>query len=100
FCVFFFQAEDGIRDFHVTGVQTCALPIFYIMFFALLGGIAALTMSESARRPLVGSVPAVETAEEAEALVERQDEDPLIDTSTMPLDIIPAADGEKEPAAV
>src|SRR5690606_20845737 len=23
---FFFQAEDGIRDFHVTGVQTCALP--------------------------------------------------------------------------
>src|SRR5690606_40481033 len=26
-CSFFFQAEDGIRDFHVTGVQTCALPI-------------------------------------------------------------------------
>src|SRR5690606_39690526 len=26
-CLFFFQAEDGIRDFHVTGVQTCALPI-------------------------------------------------------------------------
>src|SRR6266702_7737718 len=25
---FFFQAEDGIRDGHVTGVQTCALPIF------------------------------------------------------------------------
>src|SRR5690606_40657118 len=24
---FFFEAEDGIRDFHVTGVQTCALPI-------------------------------------------------------------------------
>src|SRR5690606_39985400 len=24
----FLQAEDGIRDFHVTGVQTCALPIF------------------------------------------------------------------------
>src|SRR5207302_4633661 len=23
-----FQAEDGIRDFHVTGVQTCALPIY------------------------------------------------------------------------
>src|SRR5207249_10088012 len=27
FC-FFFQAEDGIRDRNVTGVQTCALPIF------------------------------------------------------------------------
>src|SRR5690606_41175397 len=25
---FFFQADGGIRDFHVTGVQTCALPIF------------------------------------------------------------------------
>src|SRR6266550_8808691 len=27
---FFFQAEDGIRDVAVTGVQTCALPIFVI----------------------------------------------------------------------
>src|SRR5262249_59610787 len=26
--VFFFQAEDGIRDWSVTGVQTCALPIY------------------------------------------------------------------------
>src|SRR5690606_40626318 len=29
--VFFFQEEDGIRDFHVTGVQTCALPILKII---------------------------------------------------------------------
>src|SRR5690606_39857894 len=27
--LFFCQAEDGIRDFHVTGVQTCALPIWW-----------------------------------------------------------------------
>src|SRR5690606_40419303 len=27
--VFLFQAEDGIRAFHVTGVQTCALPIYH-----------------------------------------------------------------------
>src|SRR5256885_10544596 len=27
FVLFFFQAEDGIRDYKVTGVQTCALPI-------------------------------------------------------------------------
>src|SRR5256885_5242380 len=27
-CFFFFQAEDGIRDYKVTGVQTCALPIW------------------------------------------------------------------------
>src|SRR5690349_23004052 len=26
--IFFFQAEDGIRDLYVTGVQTCALPIY------------------------------------------------------------------------
>src|SRR5690606_40199065 len=30
YSVFFFQAEDGIRDFHVTGVQTCALPIYEV----------------------------------------------------------------------
>src|SRR5437867_10645417 len=28
-CFFFFQAEDGIRDRTVTGVQTCALPIYH-----------------------------------------------------------------------
>src|SRR2546421_6248902 len=28
FYIFFFQAEDGIRDLIVTGVQTCALPIY------------------------------------------------------------------------
>src|SRR5256885_2962142 len=27
--LFFFQAEDGIREYKVTGVQTCALPICY-----------------------------------------------------------------------
>src|SRR6266446_1328286 len=28
--IFFFQAEDGIRDYKVTGVQTCALPICFV----------------------------------------------------------------------
>ena len=32
FFFFFFQAEDGIRDTSVTGVQTCALPICSILF--------------------------------------------------------------------
>src|SRR5690606_17588784 len=31
---FVFQAEDGIRDFHVTGVQTCALPISSRMWWS------------------------------------------------------------------
>src|SRR2546430_8586284 len=32
FVFFFFQAEDGIRDLTVTGVQTCALPIYQEVF--------------------------------------------------------------------
>src|SRR5256885_4556929 len=39
-CLFFFQAEDGIRDYKVTGVQTCALPILvglYAMFLVYRG---------------------------------------------------------------
>src|SRR3712207_2486739 len=35
FFFFFFQAEDGIRDIGVTGVQTCALPIFTLPFLLL-----------------------------------------------------------------
>src|SRR6266498_2996680 len=37
--VFFFQAEDGIRDADVTGVQTCALPIFLIATDAAREGV-------------------------------------------------------------
>src|SRR5437016_9503220 len=51
YCVFFFfQAEDGIRDWSVTGVQTCALPIsrhlswigaaFGLTLHTLLDGVA------------------------------------------------------------
>src|SRR2546422_6753354 len=40
FCFFFFQAEDGIRDVAVTGVQTCALPIciFWLVLSRLWKG--------------------------------------------------------------
>src|SRR5260370_20198558 len=37
--LFFFQAEDGIRDSSVTGVQTCALPIFFADGVSGGGGI-------------------------------------------------------------
>src|SRR3712207_9253694 len=33
-CFFFFQAEDGIRDIGVTGVQTCALPIWDLIILS------------------------------------------------------------------
>src|SRR5699024_11680559 len=41
FTFFFFQAEDGIRDRNVTGVQTCALPIF--VFEQLRGDVDRIT---------------------------------------------------------
>jgi MHS family proline/betaine transporter-like MFS transporter len=63
------------------------MPAFYIMFFAAMGLVALLAMPETAKRPLLGSVPTVETPAEAKALVARQDDDPLIDTSTMPLEL-------------
>ena len=44
-CFFFFQAEDGIRDYDVTGVQTCALPIW-----TKSGGMIALTVNGETRR--------------------------------------------------
>src|SRR5437667_5531714 len=43
--LFFFQAEDGIRDRDVTGVQTCALPISYSP-----GGQRALVEDQNAGR--------------------------------------------------
>src|SRR5256884_6488564 len=43
---FFFQAEDGIRDVAVTGVQTCALPIFRALFF--LAGLFYVTFPYAA----------------------------------------------------
>src|SRR5437763_8646443 len=51
-CFFFFQAEDGIRDTSVTGVQTCALPICFfsnIMREPLAGEEAVLPVSEDVR---------------------------------------------------
>src|SRR3712207_5241151 len=58
--VFFFQAEDGIRDIGVTGVQTCALPIFLMLCesetFAILNEDAAALLAPYAFAPLTLSV--------------------------------------------
>src|SRR3712207_610770 len=42
FYFFFFQAEDGIRDIGVTGVQTCALPIFNVGIMDEIGDIVTI----------------------------------------------------------
>src|SRR3712207_8736441 len=72
---FFFQAEDGIRDIGVTGVQTCALPIYYttflthpisavLLFFALLSLIWPLLVRLTGRRAPVMLPAAEERSEE------------------------------------
>src|SRR3712207_4165388 len=54
---FFFQAEDGIRDIGVTGVQTCALPILSVghaaslLFFTFAGWEAVTHLSGEFRDP-------------------------------------------------
>src|SRR3989449_615242 len=63
-CVFFFQAEDGIRDVAVTGVQTCALPISAIypeLTFARVTIVATGT-SLGARQQLFGVSRPIEEA--------------------------------------
>src|SRR5690348_18083644 len=63
FFFFFFQAEDGIRDGRVTGVQTCALPILIAAALTAIAGSsdvldrAFVTYSNAAKTELVG-VPA------------------------------------------
>src|SRR5438093_13783890 len=46
---FFFQAEDGIRDWSVTGVQTCALPISKLPSAILVPWSSAATRSQIPR---------------------------------------------------
>src|SRR5258708_23260245 len=55
--LFFFQAEDGIRDDLVTGVQTCALPIY-----AAGSALSKHPVSESGRREIRGRVKRAEPA--------------------------------------
>src|SRR5256885_7245859 len=52
---FFFQAEDGIRDYKVTGVQTCALPITYV------GPLSATIPVQTIRSLGLGSSSIVDT---------------------------------------
>src|SRR5256885_6221963 len=44
---FFFQAEDGIRDYKVTGVQTCALPICELLVANLLAPAGVGNLSQN-----------------------------------------------------
>src|SRR5260370_13055206 len=52
---FFFQAEDGIRDSSVTGVQTCALPISLSLAVLALGVLYQLGLAQTQSSPLPGA---------------------------------------------
>src|SRR5256885_9980088 len=56
---FFFQAEDGIRDYKVTGVQTCALPIS-------VGPPAVMEPIPWAPAPVAGEAPPPDSPTSAE----------------------------------
>src|SRR5690606_40674829 len=61
FWAFFFQAEDGIRDFHVTGVQTCALPICWAPRFRLVAAMMFRPLSARALVPSSALLPSRRT---------------------------------------
>lgn len=72
------------------------MPAFYIMFFAAVAIVAVATMRESGKRPLLGSVPTVTSRDQAVRLVETQDGNPLIDTSTMSLPTVRASADDRQ----
>src|SRR5688500_18102221 len=59
--VFFSQAEDGIRDYKVTGVQTCALPIYQRLVDESANEAEAMTVL--AKAPQIGASKAIDNAE-------------------------------------
>ncbi|GAB49787.1 MFS transporter [Mobilicoccus pelagius] len=68
----------------VTGITIA--PAFYTIAFAVFGGIALLTMKESAGRPLPGSMPTVGSSEEAQDLVDTQEANPRLDVADLPFE--------------
>jgi MHS family proline/betaine transporter-like MFS transporter len=62
------------------------MPAYYLMATSLIGAVAIYFLKESARRPLPGSMPSVDTQAEARELVATQDENPLINVDELPFE--------------
>jgi MHS family proline/betaine transporter-like MFS transporter len=60
----------------ISATGTDMMPAYYAMAAALVGVVAVICMTETARRPLDGSPPSVETPEEAAEMVESQAPEP------------------------
>jgi MHS family proline/betaine transporter-like MFS transporter len=86
------------------------MPAYYLMGTSVAGGIAIFFLRESSGRPLLGSMPSVNSVAEARELVATQDGNPHLDTDEMPFDHtyepptssieLPALDEEHEQAPV
>jgi len=78
-------------------------PAFFLMGASAVGAIAVFCMKESSQRPLPGSMPSVETEQEARELVDTQDANPHLDVSELPfIDLRASAGtgGRQEPEKV
>src|SRR5687767_2883123 len=62
FLFFFFQAEDGIRDKLVTGVQTCALPIFGVRGFLISCATCLAISRQAPSRSLLAKAAALSSS--------------------------------------
>ncbi|QOT21043.1 MFS transporter [Paenarthrobacter sp. YJN-D] len=76
----------------IEGTGNDMMPAYYLMGTSIIGAIAIFFLPESARRPLPGSMPSVDTQAEARELVETQDTNPLINLDQMPFDGQPTDD--------
>lgn len=72
-------------------------PAYFLMAISALGAVGVFCMKESSQRPLPGSMPAVETEDEARELVRTQDTNPNLDLGDLPFG---AADAVHEEPAV
>src|SRR5205807_6722844 len=69
FFFFFFQAEDGIRDYKVTGVQTCALPILPILCVTTCILVAQSNLSTLTKFMICAGLSIVSTFSSANGVV-------------------------------
>lgn len=79
------------------------MPAYYLMATSAIGAVAIYFLKESARRPLPGSMPSVDSQAEARELVATQDENPLLDLDELPFetqDITDSSASGKVPAGV
>jgi MHS family proline/betaine transporter-like MFS transporter len=85
----------------ITATGNDMMPAYYLVATSIAGAIAIYFLKESAQRPLPGSMPSVDTQQEARELVATQDENPLIDLEDMPFetqDVIDAPANTDAPA--